>query len=111
MLDADVTDTGVAVARSTASGKYYAVQLFGRPESAGIEFVLENRTNETVTYAVDGERFVLEPRVIRTHRRCRAVDLVVHWPNGQPDSAASPSNGDRFAIGRPAVGRLSLERQ
>jgi uncharacterized protein YkwD len=81
MLDADVTDTGVAVARGTASGKYYAVQLFGRPESAGIEFVLENRTNETVTYAVDGERFVLEPRVIRTQSRCRAVDQVVHRPN------------------------------
>src|SRR5689334_15910645 len=36
MLDPDVTETGVAIARSTTSGKYYAVQMFGRPKSMTI---------------------------------------------------------------------------
>ncbi|HUP98269.1 MAG TPA: CAP domain-containing protein [Usitatibacter sp.] len=31
MLDPSVTETAVAVARSPRSGKYYAVQMFGRP--------------------------------------------------------------------------------
>ena len=35
MLDPKVTETAVAVARSTRSGKYYAVQMFGRPRGSG----------------------------------------------------------------------------
>ena len=35
MLEASVTDTAVAVARSARSGRYYAVQMFARPRSAG----------------------------------------------------------------------------
>jgi uncharacterized protein YkwD len=34
MLDPDVTETAVAVARSAKSGKYYAVQMFGRARGA-----------------------------------------------------------------------------
>ena len=33
MLDADVTETGVSVARSEKNGYYFAVQMFGRPKS------------------------------------------------------------------------------
>lgn len=35
MLEASVTDTAVAVARSARTGRYYAVQLFGRTAAAG----------------------------------------------------------------------------
>jgi uncharacterized protein YkwD len=35
MLDPAATDTAVAVARSASSGRYYAVQMFGRPKSLG----------------------------------------------------------------------------
>ena len=35
MLDPKVTETAVAVARSAKSGKYYAVQMFGRPRGRG----------------------------------------------------------------------------
>ena len=35
MLDGKVTETAVAVARSGKSGKYYAVQMFGRPRASG----------------------------------------------------------------------------
>ena len=38
MLDPDVTETGMAVAHREKSGKYYAVEMFGRPRSAAIEF-------------------------------------------------------------------------
>ena len=33
LLDGDMTDVGTAVAQSRRSGRYYAVQLFGRPRS------------------------------------------------------------------------------
>ena len=34
MLDAEATDSAVAVARSDRTGRYYAVQMFARPRSA-----------------------------------------------------------------------------
>ena len=35
MLERDVVDTAVAVARSAKTGRYYAVQMFGRPRVNG----------------------------------------------------------------------------
>ncbi len=37
MLERSAVDTAVAVARSARTGRYYAVQLFGRPRSAGCQ--------------------------------------------------------------------------
>ena len=34
MLDRDATETGVALARSSRTGRYYGVQMFGRPRAA-----------------------------------------------------------------------------
>src|SRR5262249_23915200 len=48
MLDPDVTDTGVAVARSDKTGYYYAVQMFGRPKSKAVKFRVANRSGVTV---------------------------------------------------------------
>ena len=50
MLDPDVSQTGVAVARSEKTGYYYAVQMFGRPRSQAIEFQVSNRTEAEVAY-------------------------------------------------------------
>jgi uncharacterized protein YkwD len=77
ILDADVVDTGVAVAQSSRTGKYYAVQLFGRPRSMEIVFKVSNRTADTVRYRVEEESFSLPPRSTRTHRHCRAPALAL----------------------------------
>lgn len=37
MLERSVTDTAMAVSRSSKTGRYYAVQLFGRPRAAGCQ--------------------------------------------------------------------------
>jgi len=67
MLDPDVTDTGVAVARSEKTGRYYAVQMFGRPKSAAVKFSVANESGEAVTYEVGGESFELPPDAGSTH--------------------------------------------
>ena len=74
MLEPAVVDTGLAVARGQ-SGTYYAVQMFGRPESMRIEFKISNRSGSAVQYIVDGQSFPLPPRVTRTHQRCRMPEL------------------------------------
>jgi len=103
MLDPDVSETGVAVARSAKTGYYYAVQMFGRPRSHTIEFQIANRSDAEVEYRVGDQSFSLPPRVIRTHRRCRPADVTVRLPGGESKGETEtirPKAGDHFAVVR-----------
>lgn len=97
MLDPDVTQLGVAVARSEKTGYYYAVQDFGRPKAAAVAFKVENRTGEDVKYAIGDRTFDLPPRVVRTHTRCRPAELTFHWPGGRTE-VVEPVGGDRLLV-------------
>jgi uncharacterized protein YkwD len=82
MLDPDVTDTGVAVARSEKTGYYFAVQMFGRPKSLALRFKLVNESTAPVTYRIADQTFSLPPRYIRTHERCRPAEVTFELPSG-----------------------------
>jgi Cysteine-rich secretory protein family len=82
MLDADVMDIGVAVARSKSSGKYYAVQMFGRPRSASIEVRINNKSDVTLEYTIGDDKYTLEPGVVQTHTRGRPGDVKFQTPKG-----------------------------
>lgn len=82
MLDPDVTETGVAVARGEKSGYYYAVQMFGRPKSMAIEFRIVNQTDGPVNYTIGGEEYRVAPRYIQTHNICRPGKLAFEAPKG-----------------------------
>lgn len=99
MLDPDVTETGVAVARGEKSGYYYAVQLFGRPKSQALTFKVANRTEEAIEYALGEEKFELPPRYVRTHERCRPEEVKFTWPDGAGEPAAlKPAGGEVLVI-------------
>jgi uncharacterized protein YkwD len=99
ILDSDVTETGVALARSEKTGYYYAVQMFGRPKSLAIEFKIENRAGVAITYAIGEKTFDLPPRVTRTHTRCRPAEVTFRWPGKDgPKAVVKPASGDRFAV-------------
>ena len=105
MLDADVTDTGVAVARSETTGYYYAVQMFGRPKSRAIEFSIDNRSGDEVTYAIGDESFTLPPRYVRTHTLCRPGRVAFHWPGEKAEpTTLTPRGGDKLVVARDGDG-------
>jgi uncharacterized protein YkwD len=109
MLDPDVTETGVAVARNPESGYFFAVQLFGRPKSLAIEFRIANRFGETVRYRVDDQTFDLPARYSRTHQTCRSPEVTFLPPEGQAEAAKlgptiRPKNGERYAVEAAANG-------
>ena len=118
MLDPDVQHTGVAVAQA-ADGTWYAVQMFGRPESARVEFKLTNAGERAVRYAIGDERFTLEPRWTRTHTRCRPGD-VVFGAAGRGDAKAGgkaaeretvrPENGSTYEVTPDASGIVRVRR-
>jgi hypothetical protein len=91
LLDADVYDIGVGLAHSSRTGRYYAVQNFGRPKSMQIVFKITNDTNSTVRYTLDGKDFSLEPRYTITYEQCRPPDLRLS--SDGPPSILHPTNG------------------
>ena len=115
MLDPEITETGVAIARSEKTGHYYAVQMFGRPKSKAIEFKITNQARVAVTYQIGEESYTLEPRSIRTHTRCRPADLILEPADKKADSKSKPEvvrpvNGDRLLVTQDKSGyRLRKE--
>jgi uncharacterized protein YkwD len=72
MVDPAVTHTGVGVAQGEG-GRYFAVQMFGRPKSASIQFEVVNRSGGRIEYRAGERRLWLAPRVSRTHTVCRLL--------------------------------------
>lgn len=108
MLDADVMDTGVAVAFSKSSGKYYAVQMFGRPKSASIEIRINNKTDVTLEYTIGDDKCTLEPGVIQTHTRGRPGDLKFQTPKGL--STVKATGGTKVVVSG-TKGSYSLKKE
>jgi uncharacterized protein YkwD len=106
MLDGDVTQTAVAVARSERTGYYYAVQMFGRPKSQGLRFQVSNASGATARYRLGERTFTLTPRTIYTHTQCREEPLVLEG-NPAPFTAR---NGERLVVVKER-GKLSIRRE
>ena len=75
LLAPDATETGIAVAPGDETGRWYAVQIFGRPKSATISFRIANRSDTLVRYTAGTREFELPPSHVRTHEDCSEVDL------------------------------------
>lgn len=76
MIDPAVTETGVGIAQAK-SGRYLAVQMFGRPKRAALSFSLVNRSGERAEYRLEGKGYALAPRTTRTHTICRPATLEI----------------------------------
>ena len=115
MLDQAVTETGVAVAHSDQSGVYYAVQMFGRPRSASIQFSIANNTGETIQYRIADRKLTLPPRYTRTHRQCRLSDLTFPFSDeasamDEEKKTFEPESGDQFVVVQEQ-GKLQVRQQ
>jgi hypothetical protein len=109
LLDPDVTETAVAIARNDETGRYYAVQMFGRPESARIGFTVDNKTKSEVTYEINDQEFTLKPGVARTHTYCSPPKLVVDLGE-ESRKSLRPKKGDVFAV-VSREGELRVEKE
>jgi uncharacterized protein YkwD len=111
MLDPDVDEIGVGVARSKKTGRYYAVQDFGRPRSEEITFEISNQTDTTVRYKVDGKEHTLRPGYIATHRTPRPSQLNFLFEGEKSDKAKvyRPEINEHFTIRKGSGDRLIVE--
>jgi hypothetical protein len=99
LLDADVTDIGVAVARSAASGRYYAVQVLARPEARSLRFRISNDGQVPLLYRVDGRAYRLDSRGSATHEHCRAAEVTLQVPGQRHPTVLQPVDGGHYRVG------------
>ena len=116
LLDADVQDIGIGVVRSSRSGRYYAVQNFGRPKSAMITFKVSNRIDEPVKITIDGKVATVEPRYTFKYERSRPPVLCFSLPEEAKVTPAAqmefhPANGASYIIRRTNEGAIDVESQ
>jgi uncharacterized protein YkwD len=107
MLDPDVVDIGVAIAKAS-DGKYYAVQMFGRPKSAATSFSIQNRSRATIQYTIDGQQFELKPNYTREHTVGRPPELKVSLPGEKEPRSIKPQNGAEYVIRLAKDGKLEI---
>lgn len=114
-----ITGIGVAVAKSEETDAYFAVQVFGRPESATITFEIVNKSEATVEYQLSGRDYTVEPRVIRTHKACTPEEVVFLSPLQKGEAShprravarVTPEDGDRMVITPAEQGRYQVAVQ
>jgi uncharacterized protein YkwD len=117
LLDGDLEDIGVGVARSQRTGYYYAVQDFGRPKSKAIIFRITNEANATIRYTVDGQSFSLDPHYTITHTRCRPPELDFPNAHGKGEQAKEgeetfyPKGDAHYVIRDSGSGGYTVESQ
>jgi hypothetical protein len=97
MTDSALTQTGVGVARDDR-GRYFAVQMFGRPKSAAIRFEVGNRSSEKLEYRAGERRFSLSPRASRTHLVCRPPGLSIRRPVESKPFNTRATDGARYTV-------------
>ena len=96
MLERSVTHTAVALAHSPSTGRYYAVQLFGRPRSERIAFRVRNDSGERLRYTIGKDGFALGVRDTHTHQRC-GRDVLRLESGGKP---VEPRDGEEYVVAR-----------
>jgi uncharacterized protein YkwD len=107
MLEADATETGMAVSPGK-DGHYYAVQVFGRPGPQVIEFTIINRTSSAMSYRLGITTFPLDPMQTRTHKQCRTEELIFNYPRQVRSKGYQPKRGDRFSVVRLDSGEFAV---
>jgi uncharacterized protein YkwD len=108
MLEPAATETGAAVARSDRSGRYYAVQMFGRPKSERIEFRIDNSASQPVRYRLGDKDYSLRPRQARTHWVCGPEDLTLQSAGAH--GKVRPAQGEKLVVVNEAGG-VAIRRQ
>ena len=103
LLDPDVQDIGIGLARSARTGRYYAVQDFGRPKSAMITFKVIDRIDTSVKYTIDGQACTANPGETITYERSRPPEVHFSWDEKTNVTQAGrklfhPTNGASYTV-------------
>ena len=108
------TEMGVAIIKARREEKYFAVQLFGRPDALKYSFSVENMSTREVVYRVAGETTRIAPRQIVTHTACTPADIAIDIKAGAILTKAVTSTyqakgGQVFRLATGKGGEIAVE--
>lgn len=103
MLDPSVTQTGVGIAQGE-QGRYFGVQMFGRPKSAAIRISVLNRSQKRIEYRAGERSFALPPRVESAHVFCRPTELRIPVPGKSEPFTAQAVDRATYTVFPDRVG-------
>lgn len=106
MVEPAVTQVGVGIARDDR-GRWFGVQMFGRPRSAAIRFSVRNASGQTIAYRTDERRYSLAPRALRTHTICVPTAIAI---DGEAPFHDRPEDGAAYTVVRRGGG-LAVTRE
>jgi hypothetical protein len=95
MLNPHVVHMANAVAQSQKTGRFYGVQMFGRPRESSIEFGIANRAKTQVRYRLEGESFTLSAGQARIHTVCLPPEVTFVNAAG---GTFRPQAGERLRV-------------
>jgi len=98
MLEPHAVHMAQAVARSARTGRYYGVQMFGRPRSRSIEFRVTNAARAPVRYRVGAEEFTLRAAQERVHTLCAPETVTFAEAANAEGRTFRPSGGERLRV-------------
>lgn len=102
LLSVEAVELGVGVAQGPA-GRYYAVQMFGRPAGLRLSFSLSNRSRVALRYQLGEKSYTLPSGMTRTHEQCSPPTLSLALPGDSQATTLRPANGVQYRI--EAAGR------
>jgi hypothetical protein len=79
-------------------GRYFGVQMFGRPKSAAIRFSVANSSASKIDYRAGERHLSLPPRAVRTHTVCRPLQLTIRLPSRPKPFTARPDDGASYTV-------------
>lgn len=97
MLEPAVTQTGVGIAQGE-DGRYFGVQMFGRPKSAAIRFSVRNSAGAKIQYRAGEREFSLGPHATRTHTVCRATGIRIALASQSEPFSTRAQDGARYTV-------------
>jgi hypothetical protein len=95
MLGPNAVHMANAVSRSPKTGRFYAVQLFGRPRESAVEFGIANRAKAQVRYRLGDQAYSLNPGQERIHTVCVAPEVTFVNAEG---GTVRPQPGERLQV-------------
>jgi hypothetical protein len=98
MVEPNAVHMANAVARSSRTGRYYGVQMFGRPRSSSIEFRVSNVAREAVRYRLGEEEFSLRTGQERVHTVCTPPVVTFVDAGSKEGRTFRPSHGERLRV-------------
>ncbi len=106
---ATMTEVGVGVATSPGkAGEFIAVQVFGRPQTQGLVFHVQNTTQEPVTVAFEGHSRDVAAMKTYTLRACSVSQLAFTAKSAStPFLVLQAANGKTYRITAPSKIEIS----